>query len=86
MQLMSTFQTFKKGMLSVSEYVKTMTEVADALTSSGQVITGDYVIGYITDGVGPELDPVVVYIAVKLDSPSKTITFAEAKYVLQKFE
>lgn len=38
MQLKSTLQTFKKGMLCISEYVK-MKEVVDALTSTGQVIT-----------------------------------------------
>lgn len=85
-QLKTTLQTFKKGMMSISEYVKGMEMVGDALISNGQIVMEDELISYIIDGAGLEYDPIVVYIATKLDYPNESITLVKAKYALQKYK
>lgn len=67
----------------ITDYVKKMKEVGDALTSSGRTVTKDELIRYITDRVGPKFDPLVMYFMTKLDFANKKIALVEAKYALQ---
>ena len=65
MHLRHQLQTLKKGSLSVNDYVVKMKGIADALTSSSQVVTEYDLVSCILEGFGQEFDPVVVTITAK---------------------
>lgn len=84
--LKNALQTFKKGMLDVSNYIKKMKEIVNALNVSDQSISKRDLIVFIVDGIDVEYDPVTVHIYSKLHSSSNNITLIEVKFILQKFE
>lgn len=84
--LKNALQTLKKGMLSISSYIRKMKEITDALNASGQAISEGELIACTVDGLGVEYDSVIVHVYSKLDGSNSSITLAELKFLLQKFE
>lgn len=80
--LKNALQTMKKGALSVSQYIKKMKEIVDALNVSGQSILEGELITFVVDGLGTEFDLVIVHVYSKLDSPGDNITLAKVKIIL----
>ena len=74
LHLKSLLQSTQKGNLSVSEFVKKMKNIAENLSTSGQVITDEELLQYVLDGLRPEFDAVVVNLTSRIESKFDSIT------------
>lgn len=63
-----------------------MKDVANALVANGQNMTLGFHRVFLLDGIGLEFNLLVVHITSRLDRASSSITWGEAKFVLQKYE
>ncbi|KAL5778799.1 hypothetical protein ACOSQ2_009536 [Xanthoceras sorbifolium] len=82
MHIRSQLQNFKKGTLSITEFVVKMKGIVDSLTAAGQIIPEVDLVAYILGGLGQEFDPVITIITAK----KKDITLQEAQFLLMSFK
>lgn len=82
MNLKLQLQTFKKGSLSIDEYVLQMRTFADGLLTAGHAISDDDLVLYLLGGLGPEFDAVVVNLTTRGD----LFSLSEVQSVLHMFE
>lgn len=86
MQVRNTLQTLKKGSISTHKFVKKIQEIVDSLVTNAQAITKVELVNHVIDGLGYEFDLTIIHITSTIDFTTESITLANVKFVLQKYE